>query len=65
MADWSYGPKEDADVPSLEVFKARLERCPCPWQRSWTRWSLQVPSNLYHSVILRPVKMLLNKRRKS
>jgi len=37
MADWSYGPKEDADVPSLEVFKARLERCPCPWQRSWTR----------------------------
>lgn len=52
-------PREVVDTPSLEVFIVRLgfwitwlsERCPCPWQWGWTRWSLKTPSNLNHSLI--------------
>jgi len=43
---WNRLSGEVVDVQSLEVFKVRLdralsnligERCPCPWQRHWTR----------------------------
>jgi len=27
-------------------------RCPCSWQRYWTRWSSKVPSHPNHSMIL-------------
>ena len=28
------------------------ESCPCPWRWGWIRWSLKVPSNPNHSMIL-------------
>jgi len=58
---WNRLSGEVVDVQSLEVFKVRLdralsnligERCPCPWQRHWTRWFFKVPSKPNHSMIL-------------
>ena len=55
-------PRGVVDAPYLEVFtefwvtsKPKVTfngMCPWhPWQRAWTRWSLEVPSNPNHSVI--------------
>jgi len=57
---WNRLPSEVAAVPSLEVFKARLDgalswssgRCPCSWQGGWNQMIFKVPSNPYHSMIL-------------
>jgi len=58
---WHRLPREVVGAPSVETFKARLNRlratwsswrCPCSLQGSWTRWPLKVPSNPRHSMIL-------------
>jgi len=57
---WNTLPRDVVEAPSLETFKARLDRalsnldscrCPCSVQGGWTRRPLKVPSNPKHSVI--------------
>lgn len=58
------------DAPSLEVFKARLDRLwttwssatyPCPWKRAGTTGALKVPSNPNGPVILQPCTVKRNR----
>lgn len=52
--------REVVDISKLAIFHVRLlwyrEICPCPWQRSWTRWSIFErpfqPKLFYDSMIL-------------
>jgi len=62
---WNRFPREVMDVPSLAVFKARLDGALShlvQWKVTLpmaggvgTRWSLEVLSNPNHAMILRPV----------
>jgi len=58
---WPRLPREVGDAPSLEPFQARSDgalsnliqvKMSLLFTRGWTRWSLEVPSNPNHSMIL-------------
>jgi len=58
---WHRLPREVVDAPSLETFKARVDRAlrkpdpaedvPAHGEGGWTGWPLQVPPNPNYSVI--------------
>jgi len=61
LRHWNRLPRDVLDAPSLETFKARLDKalgnlnylwCFCSLQGSWTRWLSEVPSNCKDSMIV-------------